>query len=104
MEPRSRLAAIRLLRADTLLVKTPDQPVSLKLHLVDPLTDAQMRLLAQASPWNPLIILAQLGPWDDRRMAIDAEIMEIESPPKSIAQKRAKRLRWGLTKRKRITQ
>jgi hypothetical protein len=101
MESHGRFAAIRLVKSDTLLVKTPDQPVSLKLNLVDPLTNAQMRLLAQASPWNPLIIIAQLGKWNDELLAINATVTEIESPPRNIPPKHTKKLRWGLIKRKR---
>jgi hypothetical protein len=101
MESHGRFAAIRLVKADTLLVKKTDQPVSLKLNLVDPLTDAQMRLLAQASPWSPLIILVQLGQWNDRLLALDAVVTEIESPPRNLVHKHTNKLRWGLVKRKR---
>jgi hypothetical protein len=79
----------------------PDQPVALKLNAVEPLADAQMRLLCLASPWNPFMIRARLGEWNDALQAFDAVVVEIESPPKLPAPEHRKTLRWGLQKRKR---
>jgi hypothetical protein len=99
MEPR--FTALRLIRSDTLLVKEINLPVSFKLHITDPLTDAQMRILATASPFNPLTVGAQIGSWNDLMQGVDATITVIETPPKLAAPKHTATLRWGLTKRKR---
>jgi hypothetical protein len=97
----SRLAALRLINADTLLVKQTDQPVAFKLNVTDPLSDAQMRLLALASPWNHIIVHAHMGEWSDALQAYNTTITAIETPPRDPVLKHTKTLRWGLRKRKR---
>jgi len=101
MNTQAKFAAIKLIKHDTLLVKTPDQPITIKLNITDPLTTAQMRMLATASPYSPLIINTQVGKWNDDLQAMDAKIVTIESLSKQPVSKHRNTLRWGLVKRKR---
>jgi hypothetical protein len=97
----TRLTALRLERIDSLVVKEPHTPVTFKLNLVDPLSDAQLNLLTLASPWKPMMVDAILGEWNERGKSFDAVIAVIETPSKSVAPKHVKKLRWGQVKRKR---
>jgi hypothetical protein len=101
MHPATRVAALKLIRHDTLLVKEVDSPVAFKLYITDPLTTAQMGMLATASPFSPLIITIQTERWNDAMQALDASINTIESRPRPAPSKHRIVLRWGLTKRKR---
>ena len=70
-----RLAALRLITADTLLVKPPYAPCIFIIRSEDPLSDAQLQRLALAAPWNPVMIEASLG-------VHHASIHTIESHPR----------------------
>ena len=72
-----RYAALRLARADLLIVKEPSEPCALALRPTEPLCDAQIRRLALATPWNPVMIQASVGRWDTN--AFEADIHTIES-------------------------
>ena len=101
MDMTTKFAAIKLIKHDTLLVKELKNPVAFKLNIVDPLTTAQMGMLALASPYKPLIITAKLGSWNNQAQAMDAEVNTIESLSKPPTLKHRNVLRWGLSKRKR---
>ena len=101
MDMTVRFAAMKLIAHDTLLVKETANPVAFKLHITDPLTAAQMGMLALASPYKPLIITVETGQWNDALQAMDAKIDTIESHPKIPPLKHRSVLRWGLVKRKR---
>ena len=101
MEEPTKFVALKLISANILLVKEPNQPVCLKLSITEPLTDTQMRLLALATPWNPITIGAHTSEWNNTLQTLDAEITAIETHGKLPVQKHHKTLRWGLVKRKR---
>ena len=100
MEQYTVFSAIKLIKHNSLLVKEPKRPVVFKLHITDPLTTAQMRMLAAATPYRPLTVTAQTGSWNDALKSMNATITTIESLPKPIPLKHSKTLRWGLMKRK----
>lgn len=93
--------ALRLIKSNKLLVKEPNTPLTLKLNLVEPLTDAQFRLLSMATPSNPINITAYVGKWTTYQQAFDSYVVLIESPYKPPIHQHTKTLRWGLSKRKR---
>lgn len=97
----ARLTALKLVNMSTLLVKETHTPVVFKLNLVEPLSNAQLNLLAVATPWKPSVIEAVVTQWNDEVQAFDASITTIETPPKTQTQKQSKTLRWGQVKRKR---
>lgn len=78
----TRFAVLRLCGLNKIVVKEPNEPCIFILNLPDPLTDAQLRRLALAAPWSPVMIEATLGPWDASKNTFDAEIQAIESTPK----------------------
>jgi len=77
-----RLAVLRLYNLNRIVVKEPNEPCVFVVNLPDPLTDAQLRRLATAAPWSPVMIEAALGAWDAAKKTFDAEIQAIESAPK----------------------
>jgi len=97
----TRLVALKLVTVKSLLVKDPHTPAVFKLNFAEPLLDAQLSLLALATPWKPTIIEARIEEWDDEVLAFKASIETIESPPKIQLQKQARTLKWGQVKRKR---
>jgi transcriptional regulator len=101
MEEPTKFVALKLISTNILLVKEPNQPVCLKLSITESLTDTQMRLLALATPWNPITIGAHTSEWNNALQTLDAEITAIETHGKLPVQKHHKTLRWGLVKRKR---
>jgi hypothetical protein len=95
-----RFAVLRLVGVDTVYAKEPDSPVVVSLHLLEPLSDAQLRHLAIASPWNPVIVEACMDcVWDGS--GFGARINVIETTPKVPLYHPKRRLREGLYKRKR---
>jgi hypothetical protein len=78
----SRLAVIRQPSLSTLVVKEPNEPRVFIIKLSEPLSDAQLRRLVVASPWNPVMIEAVMGPWDSSDNTFDAEIQTVECMPK----------------------
>jgi hypothetical protein len=72
-----RYATLRLARADLLIVKEPSEPCVMAFRPSEPLSDAQLRRLALATPWDPIMIQARPGRWEDN--AFDAEVNGIES-------------------------
>ncbi len=97
----TRLVALKLVTIKSLLVKDLHTPAVFKLNITEPMLDAQLSLLALATPWKPTIIEAQIEEWDDETLAFKASIKTIEPPPKIQTQKQAKTLKWGQIKRKR---
>lgn len=75
-----RYAALRLIDARTILVKLPNDPCAIILESTDPLFDSQLKMLAVATPWNPVMLEADLGGWNGRAFA--ADILSIESQMK----------------------
>ena len=80
-----RLAALRLITADTLLVKPPYEPCVFIIRPDEPLSDAQLKRLALAAPWNPVMIEATLT------AGLDASIHAIESHPRPPAPSKRRR-------------
>ena len=77
-----RFAVLRQCTLSKLVVKEPNEPYVLILKPSEPLADAQLRHLVTASPWNPVMIEATLGPWDPVDGFFEAEIHTIEIMPK----------------------
>lgn len=94
-----RLAVLRLAGADLVYAKEPSSPVVLCLVLSEPLLDSQLRLLAVATPWNPVMVEACVG--DAWCQGFAATIDSIETLPKIPIVQPRRRLRMGLVKRKR---
>ncbi len=84
-----RLAALRLADARTLLAKRPDAPCAMLLEPADPLAEAQLRMLAAAAPWSPVMMEADVGEWNGR--AFVADITSIEALPRPPAMPRPRR-------------
>ena len=78
-----RLAVLRLRGLSQVIVKEPNEPCVFHLHLQEPLTDTQLRRLAIAAPWAPVMIEAALGAFHTDQNAFDAEIQTIEIGPKN---------------------
>ena len=80
-----RMAALRLTDACTLHAKESDSsPVMLTLKPTPPLENAQLRRLAPATPWKPVMIgaVVDFEKWDPDTKAFEAEIHTIESLPR----------------------
>jgi len=77
-----RLAVLRLRGLSQVVVKEPNEPCVFHLHLQEPLTDTQLRRLAIAAPWEPVMIEAALGEFHAEQNTFDAEIQTIEIAPK----------------------
>jgi hypothetical protein len=83
LRPNSmRLAVLRLADLDTLYAKEPGSPVVMALRPETPLFDAQIKRLVVATPWNPVMIEANVGRWQESIKAFPAEIQTVESAPK----------------------
>jgi hypothetical protein len=95
-----RLAVLRLAGTDVVYAKEPSSPVVLALSITEPLLDSQLRLLALAAPWSPIMIEACL---DDTHNGVGfrARIDVIETLPKIPIPQPRRRLKAGLVKRKR---
>jgi hypothetical protein len=89
-----RLAALRLVGTDTLYAKEPKSPVVLALSLTEPLSDQQLKHLAIAAPWSPVMIEACVE-------GSSARIDVVEPLPRIQPLPPKRRLRAGLSKRKR---
>lgn len=91
MPPLVRLSVLRLASLDVLYAKEPSDPVVLALRPSPPLSDAQIRRLALAAPWNPVLIEAEVdfSRWDAKNNTFEAEILTVETVAK--AQKQLKR-------------
>ena len=94
-----RLAIIKLSDLHTCFAKITDSAVLLPLHLDEPPSEQQLRLLALASPFAPVMVTARVSTaWNGK--AFPAEITSVESPPRiQIPKKRT--LRTGVWIRKR---
>ena len=95
-----RLAVLRMASVDLVYAKEPTSPVVLALRMLDPLSDLQIRHLAVAAPWNPIMVEAVV---DDvwRGPGFGASISSIETLPRIPLVKPKRRLREGQFKRKR---
>jgi hypothetical protein len=78
-----RLAVLRLADLETLYAKEPTSPVVMAIRPTPPLCDAQITRLVAATPWNPVMIEADvdLSTWQENS-AFRAEIQTVESAPK----------------------
>ena len=77
-----RLVVLRQINLDKLVVKEPYSPCVLLIRPSEPLTDAQLRRLVTATPWNPVAMDATIGAWDSREGVFETEIHSIELMPK----------------------
>ena len=98
-----RLATLRLASTDLVYAKEPGSPVLLALRMLEPLSDLQLRHLSVATPWNPVMIEANV---DDTLhsdgVGFGARIFLIETMPKvPIITQPRRHLRPGMYKRKR---
>ena len=98
-----RLATLRLASTDLVYAKEPGSPVLLALRMLEPLSDLQLRHLSVATPWNPVMIEANV---DDTLHSSDgvgfgARIFLIETMPKVPVIQPRRHLRPGMYKRKR---
>jgi hypothetical protein len=95
-----RLAVLRLASINLVYAKEPDSPVVLALFLLEPLSDPQLRHLAIAAPWNPVMIEVDIdNTWHG--LGFGAHISVIETIPKVPAFHPRRRLKAGLHRRKR---
>ena len=95
-----RLAVLRLVSSDILYAKEPDSPVILALRMLEPLSDLQLRHLAVASPWSPVVVDADVeDSW--RGDGFGARVFSIETLPRVSVIQPKRRLREGHYKRKR---
>ena len=78
-----RLAVLRLADMETLYAKEPTSPVVMAIRPTPPLCDAQITRLVAATPWNPVMIEADVdfNGWTSHN-AFRAEIQTVESAPK----------------------
>jgi hypothetical protein len=83
-ETMPRFAVLRLCNLNRVVVKEPNEPCIFILHLTEPLTDTQLRRLAIAAPWSPVMIEAALGAWNAAQNTFGAEIQAIETSPKLV--------------------
>jgi hypothetical protein len=90
-----RLAVLRLVGTGLFYAKEPESPVVLALSVSEPLHDLQLKHLAVAAPWNPVMIEAFV---EGTRARID--VIEPLPPRIPVAQPK-RRLRPGLVRRKR---
>jgi len=86
-----RLAVLRLCSVDRLTAKEPNEPCVFVIQPSDPLTDVQLRRLATASPWRPVMVEAALGRWDHEANAFEADITTIETMPATPLMPKARR-------------
>ena len=95
-----RLVVLRLSSARMLYAKEVGSPVVLALVMLEPLSDPQLRHIANASPWAPVVIEATI---DDTWLypGFGANVTFVETMPKIPIIAPKKRLRDGLFKRKR---
>lgn len=83
-----RYAVLRLLTTRRILAK--DGPCAFVLEPADPLADAQLRMLAVATPWNPVMMEATDPVWDGR--AFVADVTSIESQPRPPPMPKSRRV------------
>ena len=86
-----RLAVLRQCSMSKLVVKEPNEPCVFILKLSESPSDAQLRRLVAASPWNPVMIEVMLGDWNAEDNTFDAEIQTIESMPRIPAPMKPRR-------------
>lgn len=77
-----RLAVLRLGDLNTVYAKEPSSPVVMALRPTPPLHNAQVTRLAVATPWNPVMIEADVDFEHWNNHAFSAEIHTVESSPK----------------------
>ena len=78
------LAVLRMANLKTLYAKEPSAPVILALRPSPPLSDAQLRRLAVAVPWEPVMVevIINEAAWDETDNTFEAEFACIETMPK----------------------
>ena len=100
-----RLAVLRLASIGLLYAKEPGSPVVLALVMLEPLSDLQLRHIANASPWAPVMIEASVDDiWHGATTTaggFGAHVHFVETLPKIPAIQPKKRMKDGLFKRKR---
>ena len=101
MSTTMRLAVLRLTGTDIVYAKEPSSPVVLTLFVTEPLLDSQLRLLALAAPWSPIMIEACVDDTWHAGGGFGTRIDVIETLPKIPIPQPKRRLRAGLVKRKR---
>ena len=77
-----RLSVLRLCNLTKMVVKEPNEPCVFLISLTETPSDAQLRRMVTATPWNPVMREAMLGPWNEVNNTFEAEIQAIESMPK----------------------
>ncbi len=87
-----RLAVMRLANLDTIYAKEPSSPVVLAIRPTPPLSDAQIRRLTTATPWNPVMIEAEVDFDHWENAAFCAEVQTVESAPKPVLPKPRRRV------------
>ena len=94
-----RLAIIKLSDLHTCFAKATDSAVLLPLHLLEAPSEPQLRLLALASPFAPVMVTVRVSTaWNGK--AFPAEITSVESPLRiQIPKKRTLRSGVGIRKR-----
>jgi hypothetical protein len=98
--PALRLAVLRLHDLQTCIAKAPISAVVLPLRFNQALSEPQLRILALATPFIPVMITVRVSDkWTDN--AFPAEIITVESPPRVPNFKRLRKIRTGLAVRKR---
>ena len=109
-----RLAVLRLASIGMLYAKEDDSPVVLALIMLEPLSDLQLRCIANASPWAPVMIEASVDDiWHHRSggggtsSGFGARVHSVEPRiiPTTTTIRQKNRLKDGLLlfKRKRVT-
>jgi hypothetical protein len=95
-----RLSVIRLHNLHFCITKASNSAVILPLHFRDALSEPQLRILALATPFAPVTITAKVSEdWADG--AFPAELVTVETPPRVSAPRRQRKIREGVTVRKR---
>jgi hypothetical protein len=95
-----RLSVLRLSGINVVYAKEQDSPVVLALHMLEPLSDLQLRHLSVAAPWNPVTVDATV---DDtwHGTGFGAVIFSIETMPKVAIVPPKRHLKPGMYKRRR---
>ena len=97
----TRFAVLRLQNSHTLVAKEPQSPVVIILVLADELTPNQLRHLCVATPYEPVMVTADVSDtsWDGR--GFRTELIDVEIAPKTPRTAQSRRARDGLVKRRR---
>ena len=94
------LSVIRLHNLHFCVAKAPRSAVILPLHFRDALSEPQLLILALATPFAPVTITARVSQnWTNG--AFPAELLTVESPTRVPGPKRQRKMREGVSVRKR---